>query len=299
MSIVRTTLALALLATGCTFNADGAVAIAEDETSPEGVIALRCDATGADSISLSPDPTSVRATLLAHGIVPAGEADAANASLHVAIDVVDGIASVEHSIDPHYSELLDRGQLELAAPATLPVTLTLGSTSAHVDGMANVTIDGESGSVELTGGDVVEVTLVSGAIHAEARDATLTTVSGSMDIDVTEHVDATASTGSIEGRIAGGGSLRTGDGSMDLDIVGPLTEDLTIETGDGSVHLSLASGVGARLVLEPTGGSVAVNGGSFSFAGRDFEGEIGTAEHTITVRTGDGSIAIDAVEQGR
>ena len=86
---------------------------------------------------------------------------------------------------------------------------------------------------------------------------------------------------------------------MDLHIVGPLTEDLTIQTGDGSVRLSLAAGVGARLVLEPTGGSVAVNAGSFSFAGRGFDGEIGTAEHTITVLTGDGSIAIDAVEEGR
>ena len=61
----------------------------------------------------------------------------------------------------------------------------------------------------------------------------------------------------------------------------------------------MAPGVGAHVDLGAGNGSVAVNAGGFSSSGGGWIGDIGTPEFTITVRTGDGSIAIDADEEGR
>lgn len=301
---VRHSLALALIvASGCTLGVDAVELRAEDSLDGTGITLLREDLSHVGDLRVTGtnDPM-IRATLIAGGLIGPGEEEAALESLLVSLYTEGTVAGVTSSVQGPYAELLDTARLEVDVPAAMGLDLTLGSTSAHVsDVLGLVRIASTSGSVVLDGGDALDIELESGSIVAEARTALLRTNSGSMDLVLTDHVEATAISGSIEARLAGGGGeLHASSGSIVITLEAPLTEDLLVSTGDGSVRITMLPGVGAELDLLPGDGSVAVDAAGERLGGGDsFAGTIGAGGHTIRVLTGDGSIVVDAADEGR
>ncbi|MCZ7680572.1 MAG: DUF4097 domain-containing protein [Sandaracinaceae bacterium] len=303
MTTNRHSIALAVLvASGCTLGVDAAEIRAEDTADAAGVTLFRGDLSRFGDVRVTGiDEPTIRAAVVARGLIGAEQEEEARESVRPSLHTDGSVAGVTSSAEGPLAELLTIDRLELDVPAAMGVDLTLGSSSAHVsDVLGLVRIRGTSGSVELDGGDALDIELDSGSVVAEARSARLRTESGSMELVLSDHVDAAAGSGSIVVRLAGGGELHADTGSIDITLEGPLTEDLNVSTGDGSVRIHMLGGVGAELDLSPGHGSVEVYAaGERVAAGYSFVGTIGAGGHTIQVRTGDGSIVVDAADEAR
>lgn len=295
-------LLIAVLATGCTFGVDAVEVRREASIDAAGITLLREDISHVDGVRLTGrDDSTIAASLVTRGLIPPGQEEAARESIQLELHVDGSVAGLTTSASGPLAELLEPGRLELDVPTEFDVDLELGSASAHVSDVGGqLRIRGGSGSVELDGGGAIDIELASGSIIAEARSAVVHTASGSMDLEVSEHVSAKASSGSIHVRLAGGGGeLYADDGSIQVWIDGPLSEDLEVSANDGSVRVHLAPGVGVRLDLSAGNGSVAVDVEGEHEGRNFFVGVIGGGGPTVRVRTGDGSIVVDTASVER
>lgn len=143
-------------------------------------------------------------------------------------------------------------------------------------------------------------------VSEAAGDLTVVTRDGSITLDrVGGRVDARSGDGGI--RVSGAPSvlmLETRDGSVvvraERDTV--MQDDWSVRTGDGSVVVELPDGFGAEIDAETKDGSVRselpVTGGSAAEAGdrresrRSLRGKLGAGGKVLRLRTSDGSIRL-------
>lgn len=158
-------------------------------------------------------------------------------------------------------------------------------------GDGNVQADSINGNVDVTTGDgSITVQGVKGTIrfhtgdgHIEARglDGRLEAASGDGHINLEGRFDALnikTGDGSVNARATAGSkvqstwTIRTGDGSVDMEIPGDLQADIDASTHDG--HISL----GLPVTVEGT------------FSSSQIHGKMNGGGQSLTIRTGDGSI---------
>ncbi len=159
-------------------------------------------------------------------------------------------------------------------------------------GDGSISVERLSGKLQLNTGDgTVHVTETSGELRAHTGDGTMTLER------VDGRVDADTGDGSItlNGKLEGV-RLKTGDGSLRLraDSGSRMTDDWDIRTGDGSVTLELPEAFDADLDAHAGDGGVsmrtiAVKG---DVSRNTVRGQIGTGGRSLRVRTGDGGITI-------
>ena len=174
-------------------------------------------------------------------------------------------------------------RVEIHMPKEADLTIRTG------DG--NVQADSINGNVDVTTGDgSITVQGVKGTIrfhtgdgHIEARglDGRVEASSGDGHINLEGRFDALnikTGDGSVNARATAGSKLqstwtiRTGDGSVDMEIPGDLQADIDASTHDG--HISL----GLPVTVEGT------------FSSSQIHGKMNGGGQSLTIRTGDGSI---------
>jgi hypothetical protein len=174
-------------------------------------------------------------------------------------------------------------RVEIHMPKEADLTIRTG------DG--NVQADSINGNVDVTTGDgSITVQGVKGTIrfhtgdgHIEARglDGRLEASSGDGHINLEGRFDALnikTGDGSVNARATAGSkvqstwTIRTGDGSVDMEIPGDLQADIDASTHDG--HISL----GLPVTVEGT------------FSSSQIHGKMNGGGQSLTIRTGDGSI---------
>jgi len=174
-------------------------------------------------------------------------------------------------------------RVEIHMPKEADVTIRTG------DG--NVQADSINGNVDVTTGDgSITVQGVKGTIrfhtgdgHIEARglDGRVEASSGDGHINLEGRFDALnikTGDGSVNARATAGSkvqstwTIRTGDGSVDMEIPGDLHADIDASTHDG--HISL----GLPVTVEGT------------FSSSQIHGKMNGGGQSLTIRTGDGSI---------
>ncbi len=145
-------------------------------------------------------------------------------------------------------------------------------------GDGSIALRGLRGSIRADTGD--------GSIHAEDLDGDLKASSGDGSIHARGRFDNL--------------QVHTGDGSVELDAVkgSRMNGDWKLESGDGSVRLALPRDLAANLDVHTGDGSiktnaeVTVNG---KIGEHDLRGKLNGGGPQLAVRTGDGSVQIDAL----
>lgn len=142
-------------------------------------------------------------------------------------------------------------------------------------GDGNIDLANFGGEMDLSSGDGSETLQgVDGKLHASTGDGHIT-ADGRFDVlDLKSgdgHLDIKANSGST---IADEWSLRTGDGSVNLQVPENLAADLYLHTGDGHIDVN---------VPMTTEGRIKEN---------DVHGKMNGGGKLMTIHTGDGSISI-------
>jgi len=144
-----------------------------------------------------------------------------------------------------------------------------------------------------TGDGSVNVTDVTGDIRVHTGD-------GTVAFDHVEgRVDAETGDGSVtlDGKLEAV-RLRTGDGTVRLRAAAgsKMSDDWEIRTGDGSVGVQLPQPFDAELDAHTNDGRVHVSdftvNGDVSMSKNAVRGKLGSGGRTLLVRTGDGPISI-------
>jgi len=174
-------------------------------------------------------------------------------------------------------------RVEVHMPKDADLTVRSGDGSVEADsingnvdvttGDGSITVQGAKGNIRFHTGD--------GHIEARGLDGTVDASSGDGHINLEGRFDGLSiktGDGSVTARAAAGSkmaapwSLRSGDGSVDLEVPGDLQANVDASTHDG--HISM----GLPLTVE----------GSFSSS--SIHGKLNGGGQTLTIRTGDGSI---------
>jgi DUF4097 and DUF4098 domain-containing protein YvlB len=167
-------------------------------------------------------------------------------------------------------------------PQNVKLTATTGDGSIAVE---NVT-----GSVSLRSGD--------GSIRADriTGDLTARTDDGSVTVgDVNGRI--TLETGELAGRVEDL-QVRTGDGAIDVEAGegSAMKADWKIATGDGSISLRLPRGFNGQIDAESDDGRVSSDIDGLDSRNEDdrgtLRGRLGSGGHTVSLRSGDGSISV-------
>jgi DUF4097 and DUF4098 domain-containing protein YvlB len=160
-----------------------------------------------------------------------------------------------------------RVDIEIHMPREGRVNLRTGDGSIR---LANF-----KGEMDLQSGDGhQDIDAVDGALRARASDGHIT-AAGRFDV-----LELSTGDGRIEARALSGStmasswSLRTGDGSVDLDLPANFAADIDLHTGDGHITADIPVAVEGRL------------------GEKNIHGKINGGGHLLTVHTGDGSIRL-------
>ncbi len=153
-----------------------------------------------------------------------------------------------------------------------------GVASLHT-GDGNIELSNLKGQMELQTGDGhLTVNSVDGALRARSGDGHME-VSGRFDQLTLEtgdgHINARVLSGS---KVNSSWELRTGDGSVMLQIPEQLAADLDLHTGDGHIDLQMPVTVEGRL------------------GQKDIHGKLNGGGNLLTIHTGDGSITLEKVQ---
>ena len=161
-------------------------------------------------------------------------------------------------------------------------------------GDGSITIERVSGRIELhTADGTIRASDLQGSLRAHTGDGSmrLNDISGRADVDTDDGgIQLTGTLAVVR--------ARTGDGSISVRAEPGTTaaEPWEIRTGDGTVTLEVPDALGAELDARTNDGSVRVEGLAFSMSGehdrRSARGPIGSGGHTIRLRTGSGTIYV-------
>lgn len=161
-------------------------------------------------------------------------------------------------------------------------------------GEGSITIERVSGPVELhTADGTIRATDLHGSLRAHTGDGSmrLSDISGRADVDTDDGgIHLTGTLAVIR--------ARTGDGSVTVraETGSAAAEPWEIRTGDGTITLEVPDTLGAELDARTNDGSVRIEGLEFSTAGerdrRSARGPIGSGGRTIRLRTGSGTIHV-------
>jgi hypothetical protein len=150
-----------------------------------------------------------------------------------------------------------------------------GALDVHT-GDGHITVSGAKGEVRLSTGDGhIDATGLDGRLDASSGDGRIR-IAGRFDL-----LNLKTNDGSIDARVlggsklAGGWSIRTGDGSVTLRLPDGLQADVDAHTGDGRISLDFP--------LLVTG----------TFGRSELRGKINGGGALLSIRTGDGSIRIE------
>lgn len=169
----------------------------------------------------------------------------------------------------HFSFSNHSVRLELRVPRSL-------STDIHT-GDGSITLRDVRGALRADTGD--------GSIHGEDLDGTLDAHTGDGSVHIAgrfDNVQLRTNDGSVElnarngSRMQSDWRVQTGDGSVQVSIPHDLAADVELHTGDGRIHLDLP---------------LMINGTQNE---HDIRGKLNGGGPLLTVRTGDGSISINA-----
>lgn len=172
-------------------------------------------------------------------------------------------------------------EIHMPREADLTVRTSDGSVEADsiignldvTTGDGNVTVQGAKGNIRFHTGD--------GHIEARGLDGRVDASSGDGHVNLEGRFDALnikTGDGSVNARATAGSkvqstwTIRTGDGSVDMEIPGDLQADIDASTHDG--HISL----GLPVTVEGT------------FSSSQIHGKMNGGGQSLTIRTGDGSI---------
>jgi putative adhesin len=166
---------------------------------------------------------------------------------------------------------------------------------AHT-GDGSVSADNIAGTIAIDTGDgSIRIRRIEGALKAHTGD-------GSIDIDdAAGRVEAHSGDGSIN---VGGRfdllDVKSGDGSVHVDAEegSALKSDWSISTGDGSISVELPGNIDAQIDAHSNDGGVRANGFSGLSTNREDDrgsvtGTLGKGGRRLSIRSGDGSIAIN------
>jgi DUF4097 and DUF4098 domain-containing protein YvlB len=192
------------------------------------------------------------------------------------------------TIDEHQNG--DSVEIELRYPHHhFPISVQIGTYKVDVDihmpreGRVNLrTGDGSirlanfKGSMELESGDGREdIESVDGSLHARTSDGHISATGrfDALDLNTGDgRVEARALPGSM---VASNWSIRTGDGSVTLQLPDNLAADVDLRTGDGHINVDIP---------------VTVQG---NLGDKNIHGKLNGGGNLLTVHTGDGSIRIN------
>lgn len=176
--------------------------------------------------------------------------------------------------------------------ATVPRTCNL---VAHT-GDGAISVERVDGRIELNSGDgSIKVVDAKGTIRAHTGDGSLTFD----DIDGTADVDTGDGSGAVSGRLSAL-RLRTGDGSLTVraEDGSAMTDDWEVRTGDGSVRVELPAEFAANLDASTGDGRVHLEGYGDESAPRDESGRssvrrpLGAGGKQLRLRSGSGTISV-------
>ncbi len=192
------------------------------------------------------------------------------------------------------SESVWINSIDLSIPVGTDVHFRLGSTSIDMAeiGSREATIVAGSGSIRVRDVQRVALEAGSGSIDVVASEGTLRTGSGSIAMQLMGPVQARAGSGSIAGRFGGHATIETGSGSSNLELLGALTGDTTLTAGSGSIVLVIPRGASMQLDLDAGSGSITVRAGETSFRGDRWVGALGAGGFTVRARAGSGSVTV-------
>lgn len=169
-------------------------------------------------------------------------------------------------------------------------SVTIGNHSHHVEVIVRMP---EQGNVNLHTGDG------SIRLHGLKGEMDLKSGDGSEEIDdVDGHLRAHTSDGHIRARGRFDElELNTGDGRVDATVLqgSTLAEGWNVKTGDGSVHLQIPADLSADVDLHTGDGHITVDVPitvSGQVAGNHLRGKLNQGGNLFTVQTGDGSIEV-------
>jgi DUF4097 and DUF4098 domain-containing protein YvlB len=189
--------------------------------------------------------------------------------------------------------------LKVSPSAKIIATLPRACNVIARTGDGSISVERIDGSVELNSGDGnLKVVELSGRVKAHTGDGSLTFE----DIQGTADIDTGDGSGEVNGRLAAL-RLRTGDGTLTVraDAGSAMTEDWELRTGDGSVRLELPEAFAANLDASTGDGRVHLEG--FAEGGGEAAGPggeppasvkrpLGAGGKTLRIRSGSGSISI-------
>ena len=174
-------------------------------------------------------------------------------------------------------------RVEVHMPKDADLTVRSGDGSVEADsingnvdvttGDGSITVQGAKGNIKFHSGD--------GHIEARGLDGTVDASSGDGHINLEGRFDGLSiktGDGSVTARALGGSkvasswAIRTGDGSVDLEVPGDLQANVDASTHDG--HISM----GLPLTVEGT------------FSSSNIHGKLNGGGQALSIRTGDGSI---------
>jgi DUF4097 and DUF4098 domain-containing protein YvlB len=161
-------------------------------------------------------------------------------------------------------------EVRVRVPEQLAAEVRTGDGSVHLDGL--------HGAIRVSTGD--------GSIRAEGLDGNFEAHSGDGSMHVRGRFDVLrvhTQDGSVEVQAAEGSQLRsdwqveTGDGSVRIGLPRSLAADVQLRTGDGSIHTDI-----------PLNGKT-------TESEHDVRGKLNGGGSLLNVRTGDGSISLNAL----
>ena len=177
-------------------------------------------------------------------------------------------------------------RVEVHMPKDADLSVRSGDGSVEADsingsvdvttGDGSITVQGAKGNIHFHSGD--------GHIEARGLDGTVDASSGDGHINLEGRFDGLSiktGDGSVTARASAGSkvasnwTIRTGDGSVDLEIPGDLAANIDATTHDG--HISL----GLPVTVEGT------------FSSSSIRGKLNGGGQALTIRTGDGSIHLN------
>lgn len=174
-------------------------------------------------------------------------------------------------------------RVEVHMPKDADLTVRSGDGSVEADsingnvdvttGDGSITVQGAKGNIRFHSGDGhIEARGLDGMVDASSGDGHVS-VEGRFDGLNIKTGDGSVTARAMAGsRVATSWSIRTGDGSVDLEVPGELQANLDASTQDG--HISS----GLQMTVE----------GSFSSS--SIHGKLNGGGQALTIRTGDGSI---------
>ena len=185
----------------------------------------------------------------------------------------------------------DTVQLEVRNPhETCIVCIHISGRGHHTEVVIHMPKEGRvnlrtgDGSIELsnfkgpmelqTGDGHAELASVDGSLHAHTGDGHIRAEGrfDALDLHTSDgHIDARALPGSTMGS---GWELRTGDGSVTLEVPADFAADVDLHTGDGHINLDLPVTVEGQL------------------SHNNIRGKLNGGGSLLTIHTGDGSIRL-------